>query len=368
MEPVTKFRNDARITWYRCKIDKQVLAGLTRKSDWQGFRQVICQLGLFVATATLACLAWANITVANWYWSVPLLLVALFLHGTFAQFTGLVAIHELVHKTPFKTQFWNEFFLKLYSFISWSDYIWFRPSHGKHHQLTVHKDYDGEVVLPQKFSFKDWQFWLGLLAWNPVSTWKLFKNYAQWATGSIDGDWYRFILPEANTELRRKHRQWARLVLLGHTALAAVFILSGHWFFIIVFTFGTQYCGWLIFLCGSPQHFGLAPDVSDFRLCCRTYTCSWLPAFLYWNMQYHIEHHMFPAVPFYQLPKLRAAICHDLPPAPHGLLATWKHLLSIHRRQIADPSYVYVPELPQCDAGGQQAADQILLTEAVPAG
>ena len=26
--------------------------------------------------------------------------------------------------------------------------------------------------------------------------------------------------------------------------------------------------------------------------------------FLYWNMNYHIEHHMFPMVPYHALPKL----------------------------------------------------------------
>jgi fatty acid desaturase len=310
----------------------------------------------------LAYLAYRNINAANWFWSVPLLLLALFLHGTFSPFLGLVAVHELVHKTPFKTKFWNEFFLKLYSFISWSDYIWFRPSHVKHHQLTVHKDYDGEVVLPQKLTFKDWKFWLGLLAWNPQGTWNVLKVHYQRATGRIEGDWNQYVLPETNPRLRREHRHWARFVLIGHAVLAVAFILTGHWFLIVVFTLGTHSCGWLVFLCGSPQHFGLSPNVADFRLCCRTYTCSWLPAFLYWNMQYHVEHHMFPAVPFYNLPKLRKAIEHDLPPASHGLWATWKHMLEVHRKQIADPSYVFVPELPK--STGERAEDAVLEREA----
>ena len=121
---------------------------------------------------------------------------------------------------------------------------------------------------------------------------------------------------------------------------------------------GTQYCGWLGFLCGTPQHYGLSPDVPDHRLCCRTYTCSWLPGFLYWNMQYHVEHHMFPAVPFFNLPKLRKAIEHDLPPAPHGLRATWKEILEIHRQQQTDPNYAFVPKLPQ--STGTSARDDIL--------
>jgi fatty acid desaturase len=357
-----KFRTDHKIRWYRCKIDREVMSELMQRSNLRGFVQVFCQIGLFAITGTLAYIAFLNINETNWVWSVPLLLAALFAHGTQGPFMGLVAVHELCHRTPFKSKALNEFFLRVYSFISWSDFIWFRPSHIKHHQLTVHKDYDGEVVLPADLNFKDWKLWLGILAWNPQVFWNKLKTFAKWSVGCIDGDWYQHILPETKPDLRRQHRSWARIVLLGHTVLAAAFILSGHWFFIVVFTMGTTYCSWLGFLCGTPQHYGMAPDVPDFRLCTRTFTCSFLPAFFYWNMQYHVEHHMFPAVPFYKLPKLREAIEDDLPPARHGLRATWKEILEIHRCRHEDKSYVFVPELPKAD--GLVAEDTVLEREA----
>ena len=368
METSTKFHKDAKINWYRCHVDKPVMSELMQTSDAKGFRQVLLQLGLFATTGTLAYLAYRNIHAGNWWCSVPVLLVALFIHGTGGPFLGYVAVHELCHKTPFRSKKWNEFFLKVYSFLSWSDYIWFRPSHVKHHQLTVHQAYDGEVVLPQRLSIKDWKFWLGLVAWNPLNTWGMLKSFSQHATGrlvgitGITGDWYEFVIPETNAKLRREHRNWARFVLLGHLTLAVIFVLTGHWFLIVVFTIGTQYCNWLGVLTGTPQHFGMAPNVDDFRLCCRTYTCSWLPAFYYWNMQYHVEHHMFPAVPFYNLPKLRKVIEHDLPPAPHGLRATWKHILEIHRQQRTDPNYAYIPSLPQ--STGDHAEDDVIEREA----
>jgi len=134
----------------------------------------------------------------------------------------------------------------------------------------------------------------------------------------LKSKWLNQVVPP-DSEQRRETIKWARIVLLGHLALATAFILTGHWFLIIVVNLGTFYCGWFVVACGAAQHVGLASNTPDFRLCCRTYTCSWLPALLYWNMQYHVEHHMYPAVPFYNLPKLRAALIHDLPPAPHGL-------------------------------------------------
>ena len=361
METTTKFSKDAKINWYRCRVDPQLMRELMQCSDWQGFRQALGHLGLWLCTGTLAYLAFRQITGANWMWSVPVLLVALFAHGTVGTFLGGTACHELSHKTPFKTKSINEFFLKVFSFLSWWDQIWFRPSHIRHHQVTVYKAYDGEVVLPQPFVF-NWQFWLGSFAWNPVQTWLTLKRYYQRAMGRMDNDWYDYVLPESNAQLRRQHRNWARFTLIGHLVLAAIFIATGHWFLIILVSFSAHYCGWLGMLCGTPQHYGMSPNVPDHRLSCRTYTIAWLPSFLYWNMQYHIEHHMFPAVPFFNLPKLHQAIERDLPATPHGFWATWKGMLAIHRQQQTDPNYNFVPQLPS--SSGTQIADDLLEREA----
>ncbi len=79
-------------------------------------------------------------------------------------------------------------------------------------------------------------------------------------------------------------------------------------------------------------------------------------------MQYHVEHHMFPSVPFYNLPKLRKVIVNDLPPAPHGLWATWKEIISILKIQKRDPSYCFIAKLPSNN--GDHVDDDILEGEA----
>jgi fatty acid desaturase len=356
-----------KINWYRCKVDKRVMSELMKTSDIKALCQVIPQLGLYALTTTLAYLAFTNVHPDNWRWSLPLLLLAMFVHGSCSPFLGLVAVHELCHKTPFRTKSLNEFFLKVYSFLSWSDYVGFRVSHVKHHQVTVHEEYDGEVVLPQKLDWQSVKFFLGLLVCNPAAIYRNLRGCIYAARGEVNewiftAKWLNQVVPESNLALRRDHRRWARTLLFGHLALAILFIVTGHWFLIFTFTFGCFYGGWFATLCGTPQHLGMSPNVPDFRLCCRTYTCSWLPAFFYWNMQYHVEHHMFPAVPFYNLPKLRAAIEHDLPPAPHGLWATWKELLAVVKRQKEDPSYVFIPQLPQ--NSGERVGDNVLETEA----
>ena len=292
------FRESERLRWHRTPIDRAVLAELTQRSDWKGFRQVFGHLGLGLVTGTLAFLAFKQIHSETWMWAVPLLLLAMFAHGTVCTFFGGVACHELMHWTVFKTRRLNSFFVRIFAFLGWWDHVWFRISHFKHHQVTVHHDFDGEVVLPGTLSFKNWQFWLGLVAWNPVGTYNLIKIYGKRAMGKMDNAWYEYVMPEEDQAMRRENRHWARLHLGLHAALALAFILSGNWILVFLVNLCAQYSAWLGFLCGVPQHYGMRPDVPDHRLCCRTYITRGLPAFLYWNMQYHVEHHMYPAVPF----------------------------------------------------------------------
>jgi fatty acid desaturase len=73
---------------------------------------------------------------------------------------------------------------------------------------------------------------------------------------------------------------------------------------------------------------------------------------------------MFPAVPFYNLPRLRKAIEHDLPPAPHGLLATWRELIPILKRQRREPGYFFAPPLPGETSIGTFVGDDTLRAEA----
>ncbi len=355
---------NTKINWYRCKVDKAVMSELMKSSDWLGLRQCLLQLGLFVLTTALTYAAWLHIDQANWPWMIPVFLVALFIHGTLSSFLGLGGPgHELSHKTPFKSKAMNEFFLKVYGFIAWTDVVGFRPSHVKHHQVTVHHDLDGEVVLPQKIDFRDWKFLVWIFGFNFPAAYNNIKDFVKRSFGIIDFPWYQKVMPEENVKLRQEHKNWARFVLTGQIILAVAFVATGNWPLVFLVNFGNYWFGWLTVLCGMPQHMGMQPDVPDFRRCCRTYTCSWLPAFLYWNMQYHVEHHMYPAVPFYNLPKLRKAMEHDLPPATHGLWATWREIFQTLEKQKADPNYFHAPPIPSGE-NGERVDDELLQSEA----
>ena len=214
-------------------------------------------------------------------WSVPLLLAALFAHGTVGSFLGGTACHELKPQDPFRDKIDQRLFPQdVRDSLGWWDSGLVStephpPSSGHGTQrlrwrggITAKALFEGLAILAQSV-------WLepGVYVERPRRPTTVAPQ------DHLDNDWFEFVLPESDEKLRRDHRNWARFTLLGHALLAALFIATGHWFLIVIVNLGGQYCNWLGFLCGTPQHYGLSSNVPDHRICCRTYTCSWLPAF-----------------------------------------------------------------------------------------
>ena len=63
-------------------------------------------------------------------------------------------------------------------------------------------------------------------------------------------------------------------------------------------------------------------------------------------MNYHIEHHMYAAVAFYNLPELHEIVKEDMPVPCRGVLGTWRQIIPNRRRQQIEPDYQFAPELP----------------------
>jgi fatty acid desaturase len=70
-----------------------------------------------------------------------------------------------------------------------------------------------------------------------------------------------------------------------------------------------------------------------------------LAEFVYWRMNWHIEHHMYAGVPCYNLKKLAREIADDMP-KPRTLVGTWREMRETWRRQQSDPDYQFDTPLP----------------------
>ena len=63
-------------------------------------------------------------------------------------------------------------------------------------------------------------------------------------------------------------------------------------------------------------------------------------------MQYHIEHHVFPQVPFYNLPKLHELIKSQLPKSNRGFIDAYWEIIPAMLKQSKDSTYNIEKELP----------------------
>ena len=93
------------------------------------------------------------------------------------------------------------------------------------------------------------------------------------------------------------------------------------------------------------MHTGLMQNVPDIRLNTRSNTLDPISEFLYWHMNWHIEHHMYPGVPCYNLKKLHEATKEDMP-QPRTLIGAWREVHAIWRKQQEDPNYEFETPLP----------------------
>jgi fatty acid desaturase len=329
-----KAANPPVISWYRSPLDKKDFKRLHDRNDWLGGLQSVGYWGLLVLTGSAAFYAAGRLPVV-----VVLLLI--FLHGTCFAFQ-INAVHELGHGTVFRTKFLNAFFVRIFAFLGWINFEMFDTSHARHHRYTLHQPDDLEVVLPQKVLIKNF-FQQGFI--NYMGLFETLKNTIRIARGQFRGEWELTLFPPGSSEAKAPIN-WARTLLAGHGLIIALSIYFHLWLLPVLTTFAPFYGSWLQFLCNNTQHIGLQDAVPDFRLCCRTFTLNPFVQFLYWHMNYHTEHHMYAAIPCYKLGWLHRLIKHDLPPCPHGLIATWSEIAAIQAIQKSNPDYQHVAPLP----------------------
>jgi fatty acid desaturase len=350
--PLTEVRKTLRVKWYRCPIEHAKLRELSKRSDLQGWFQAGGHLALFLVTGVLVYLFWSQ---QIWFGFA----IALFAHGTIGSFFVGVAPHELGHGTVFRTKKLNKFFMYLFSLLSWWDPFDYASSHTYHHRYTLHPEGDRENLLPLeptlRSTFLFQMFTVNLLTQRGrtfgkgglISTILITIKGAFGFVGSAEipiNEWIQALHTDQPEE-HRKSIWWSRILLLFHGSVVVISVITGLWVLPLIFTFFPFIGNWLSYFVGLPQHCGLRENVPDFRKSVRSMTLNPLAEFLYWRMNWHIEHHMYAGVPCYNLKKLYHEIADDMP-EPRTLLGAWREMRETWQRQKIDPSYEFDTPLP----------------------
>ena len=107
------------------------------------------------------------------------------------------------------------------------------------------------------------------------------------------------------------------------------------------------YGGWLHQLLGLTQHAGLAEDTFDHRENTRTVHINPVFRYLYLNMNWHMEHHAIPMIPYHALPALAGAIADQTPTPYPNLWSAYREMIpALIEQATKDPDYYIERDIP----------------------
>jgi Na+-transporting NADH:ubiquinone oxidoreductase subunit F len=307
--------------WYTTPLDRDELRQLMQRRNGPAIRDTLLWFALLVGSGLVAHQTWGT------WWMIP----AFFVYGTLYGSVSDSRWHECAHRTAFKTAWMNDAVYFLASFMVWREPVSWRWSHFRHHSDTIVVGRDPEIAFQRPMQArKPLKDFLGLTS-NPGETKKILLNVVGRLTAS-ESDY----LP---VDERPKAIRSARIyVAVWAAVIAACVVLRSiePLMFVVLPSF---YGKWLLVVYGVTQHAGLAEDTLDHRLNTRSVRMNRLHRYLYWNMNYHTEHHMFPNVPFHALPALSKATQFDFPPIHSGFRSAYSEIWSAYSQQKRDPNY-----------------------------
>jgi fatty acid desaturase len=218
-------------------------------------------------------------------------------------FWGYAGIaHELHHGTVFFSKKANRILFFVCSYLTWNNPYYFSVSHRIHHRnifsqgdVEIYKVLPKPVILFVRFVVFDYVGFAKQIVY-------VVTNLLGWQI-HFKGCFFGISVIRADRWIVAFH---AAMILLVNVGLSWVlFFVTGSWVLAIIFLI-TPFAGkFLNAIFAIAQHIGLEGSREKGWLYnSRTIILPAPLGFLYANMNYHAEHHLFPYVPYYRLPAL----------------------------------------------------------------
>ncbi len=298
------------------RLDKKILKSIAARSDAPGLIYLAKWAAALTATGILVWLALGTV----WVWP------AMFIYGVVLTVPAYSASHEAAHGTAFRTRWLNEAVLWVTSLLYMEEPLHRRYTHTNHHTHTWHVGKDSQMPFDTPMGFGGWLTEVtgfGLLRFHMQVFWHL-------AIG-IYTDTMKMVTPEGEFPKMTRNAR----IMLAIYALIAIAPFAGIWwpvwFIVIPRILGAP----VMLLFTLIQHVELQENSPSILESTRSFKGHWLADFLYMNMNNHVEHHLYPQVPFHALPVLATAIKDQVPEPDPGFLRTnWEVFVVTLRRSL----------------------------------
>jgi fatty acid desaturase len=297
-------------------LDRKLLKAIAQRSDRPGLIYLAQWAAGLVGTSVLVWLSLGTF----WVWP------AMALHGILLTVPAYALSHETAHGTAFRTRWLNEAVLWVTSLIYMEEPLHRRYTHTNHHTYTWHVGRDSQMPFDTPMTLRGWLTEItgfGLLRFHLMA----MVQVALARPSEI----LREVTPQG--EMPKMIRN-ARIFIAIYAAIG-VMVAAGVqgplWFLILPRILGAP----VMLLFTLAQHVELQENHPSILESTRSFRTSWLGRFLYLNMNHHVEHHLYPQVPFHALPALSEAVRDQVPPPDPGFFRfNWEVLRVVTRRSL----------------------------------
>lgn len=297
-------------------LNIEVIRSLSHRSDFRGVVRFVAHLSIMVASGFLVYLS-----MNNWWCLIP----TMTLHG-FVIVTMFAPMHECVHRTAFATRIGNEIVGWLAGLLSFYNFTYYRYYHTWHHRYTQDEERDPELMSP-----KPRTVWEYLWEISAVPFWLYRPSlFIGLAMGRIEK--YPFLPASARTGVAFSAALQFSIYVAGLVSIAMGYkFVWFYWFFPAIL--------------GQPllrailiaEHTGCTID-SNGLTNTRTTLTNPLVRLLMWNMPFHTEHHLYPSIPFHQLPRAHRELLEHLVHVAPNYVAANKTIISSFATPVAPVS------------------------------
>lgn len=285
------------------RLDRRERRRLLQRSDRKGLVHLAGHLAALGVTGSLIALE-----APGW----PVLLLP---HGILLAFLFCL-LHEAVHGTPFRSAWLNTAAARSVGFVIFLPPAWFRHFHMTHHRHTHDPARDPELARPVPRSRRG-------LAWH-VAGGAYWTRQARMLLVNAAGRNRDAFVPAAGRGAVAREARLYLLLYAGAAALSVHFATAALlWLWLLPLTLGQPFLRLYLL----AEHTG-CPHVPDMLRNTRTTFTNALVRFVAWNMPYHVEHHVNPAVPFHRLPAFHRILRDDLAVTANGYPAAAQAVVS----------------------------------------
>lgn len=300
-------------------LDKKATKQLMRRNDHAGLKWLLTWCAMLLASGYVLHL---SLDASTGVW-----LLATLIYGSILAVPSYALSHECAHGTAFRNRHLNEALFWISSFLYFEEPHHRRYGHARHHTYTWINGEDAQMPFKTPMTFKGWLIevsGIGLFHYEATL-------FLQLASGKLSDNVKRYTPETEHTKLIQGARLFVGLYLLIAIAIAAG--ADWLWYYLVL----PRLLGGVVMLLFTLiQHVEMEEDQVNILHSTRSFKTNWLGRFLYMNMNFHIEHHLYPTVPFHALPALNSAIKTQLPEPDPGVIRTNIEVLNIViRRSLA---------------------------------